>query len=381
MPTSTSSVPRFVGVFLLALPLSGCATTGVAAHREVVPVYQEGKDRAETVTLPTQVLVFQDQPTAPLGVELDAGRVERTTSYQQFQDETWMRHPWRWKATPKNHLEIAGGMLLGGAVLATAGLIGEGDAKSKGTALGLGVVAIVGSPIPLVVLGVRKLQSKDKLEGVATREAAVGFQDRFVADQPYTGTLQVAASSSVERDLTGTFPVRDGKFLLGAEKLSYVEPVWSVQMTADDRAEIRWDLGAVPPDALYLTHRDYLRANPKVNAAFTSSFKAWKAEEDARVKREYQERLIKAIQTCGEHLLAAETCGAAVDYLFAPSSTFGRGVRDLGCDWAAAKVTGGSYTAGDALETSISSIVRTKYPQYEDLVTTGELGLCVHNEF
>lgn len=368
-----SSVLRSVP--MLAIAFAGCAKNGKLPYQEVVSIPVPTANHEERTTLPSDVVAVLDDPNRPLDLKVTVGAVERTVAYEHVREETWTRRPWAWKAEPKEHAQLAGYMALGGATLILAGVIGEGDSDAKATAAGVGALALLGSPVPLVVLGVRKLQTHDSLESVVERDRIGGVSDSFHPRKLYSGTLDLDIASASPPGTTGVLAVKDGAFNPSLATLTYIEPAYRVRATSHDGVEIRWDLSDVGPQELYLAHREYLVASPGANPAFTVSYGAWQRAAAERRKEEFNRALTNAVVSCGNSFAAAWACG---EVLGERESTFGQVLQDNLCDFVAARVTGQDFGYSDAFETSVTSLVESRFPDYRKyLVKGGAFIVCV----
>lgn len=363
---------------LLLIVASGCAKNGKLPYDEVVRVPVPEQDSAQTVEVPGDVLVISDAPALPLDAAIETGSLEGTTHYHHIREETWRRRPWRWKATPGAHLQVAGYMALGGAVLLAAGLVGEGDSDAKGTALGLGAGLLVASPVPLFVLGVRKLETRDSLKGVSEKDEPFRTDYHFTRLGLFSGALPARATGADGNTIDASLIVDGGAFAPERATLRYVDSVDLVHVRAGSGIEIRWDLSDLSPVDVFARHQDYLLGKPGVNKLFDASFREWEAARQTKARQERDRRLAGAVTKCGVALVASEGCNS----LF--SSDDDSWIRKLivanGCEWAAAKLTGSRFGASDALQTSVASLVEQRYPQYANLLKGGLLAGCVASE-
>lgn len=359
----------------LLLAVAGCAKNGKLPYEEVVPVAVPSGDRVERTTLPTEVVAVLQDPSRPMEMKVTAGAVERTVDYAHFRDETWLRRPWAWKAEPKEHLQLAGYMALGGATLVLAGIIGEGDSDSKATAAGIGALALVGSPVPLVVLGVRKLRTHDTLKSTTERDQIRSMRDRFTPKALYTADLVLVVESGSGPGQEGALVVRDGAFVAAEGTVPYVDPAYRVEATPRSGVEIRWDLSDVGPSQVYEAHRRLLLAEPLTNPGFTLSYDAWKREAARRRQVEFERSLAAAVASCGASFATAWACS---ELLGERESTLGQVLQASFCDFVAAGVTGQDFGVSDAMESAVVSLVESRYPDYRKYLVQGAaFSVCV----
>lgn len=270
---------------LLALIIAGCATTGKHVHLEVIDT-PKGSPYVQSAVESTEQVAVLDAPASPLDLRVVTGNVVVSRTVQDFESATWYRRDWHWKLSPVKHWQVAGLLLLGGGLLATAAFVVD-DLDNRGATALAGVGLASASSVPLGLLAVRTALVTDTIKDRAllTREQSVTRE--FTGVTSFSGPLVLTASGNGM--VSGQIQVNAGEMSLASATIPYLHRPNEVTLTAEPDRPIRWEYSDIQAEEIYRRYGAALIAAPSVNKAFTKSYTLWRkqqAEADAKAEAE-----------------------------------------------------------------------------------------------
>lgn len=280
-------MPFAVATMLTLSLVSSPVLAKVPVRKEVVEEKVRGAHDLPAKRVESDVVIVQSTDGAPLGVTFDVADVDQVDTVEDWTVTTWNRRDWIWKRSPKELAATSGAMLGGGLLAIVLSAIAESDTQEQMNGKALlaagGAVAVVGSPVPLVILGVRKAKTVDTVDSVRHEQRVIRSLAAPVGVRPFDGTIGIEVQQWSGDTVTGELPVSGGEAVLEQASIPFVADArqshYWIQSVDGMAAHAPSDLAGRGWDGLHASYQAEMRKNPNANAVFRHSYGQWEAEQ------------------------------------------------------------------------------------------------------